>query len=130
MSQVTGPLTINNGAETPVAMSFAPVAVAPSLSVFAEKTSASSAGYKKLSIGASFASGNRATNRIDMAFDMPVIEVVNGVSTVTRVGRFKGYFVIPDTMTASERADMAAFVANALDDTQVRDVIKNLDPLY
>lgn len=130
MSQVTGPLSINDGAATPVARSFAPVAVAPASTVFAEKTSASSAGYKKLTIGCSMANGSRPTNRIDVSFDMPVVELVNGVSAVTRTGRFKGYFVIPDTMTSAERADLAAFVANSLDNTQVRAVIKDLDPLY
>lgn len=130
MSQVTGPLSINNGAAPPVAKSFAPVAVSPSLSVFAEKTSASSSGYLKLSIGASMASGARPTNRVDVSFDMPVTELVNGVNKVTRVGRFKGYFVIPDTMTTDERADMLAFVANAFDDALIAGVVKDLDPLY
>lgn len=130
MSQVTGPLSINNGADTPVAKSFAPVAVAPALSVFADRTSASSAGYHKLTIASSMADGSRKTNRVDIGFDMPIVETVNGVNVVTRIGRFKGYFVIPDTMTGVERADLAAFVANVLDDTQIRAVIKDLDPLY
>lgn len=130
MTQVTGPLSINNGAATPVAKSFAPERVAPDLSVFAEKTADVSAGYLRLSVGLSPASGQRNTNRVDVSLDFPVLQTIEGVSTVAFVGRFKGYFVIPDTMTAAQRADFRAFVANALDNAQIVSVIKDLDPLY
>lgn len=130
MSQITGALTINNGAATPVAKTFSPERVAPELSTFVEKTATSSAGYTRLGVAFSPASSKRATNRVDLSLDFPVLATVNGVSSVAYTGRFKGYFIVPDVMTAAERADFAAFVANALDNTQVRAVIKDLDPLY
>lgn len=130
MAQVSGPLSINNGAGTPVAKSFAPERVAPDLSVFAEKTADVSAGYLRLSVGYSPASSRRATNRVDMKLDFPVLQTVADVSTVAYTGRFQGYFVIPDAMTAAQRADLHAFVANALDNALVKGVVKDLDPLY
>lgn len=130
MSQISGALTINNGAATPVAKTFSPERVAPELSTFTERSAASSAGFVRLGIQFSPASSKRATNRIDLSLDLPILQTVNGVSSVAYVGRFKGYFVVPDVMTAAERADLAAFVANALDNAQVRAVIKDLDPLY
>lgn len=130
MSQVTGPLSINNGAATPVAKSFAPERVAPELSSFTERSAAVSAGFPRLSVGFSPASSKRNTNRVDVKLDLPILQTVSGVSTVAYVGRFQGYFVIPDTMTAAERADLHAFVANALDNTQILGMIKDLDPLY
>lgn len=130
MSQVTGPLAINNGAATPVAKSFAPEQVSPKLSTFTERTATSSAGYIRLGVGLDMAKASRPTNRVDISLDLPIQETVNGVLTVSRTLRFKGYFVIPDTATAGERADLAAFVANALDNTQVRAVVKDLDPMY
>lgn len=130
MSQVTGPLSINNGAATPVAKSFAPESVTPGLTSFTERSSGVSAGYYRLTIGFSPASSKRATNRIDISVDQPTMQTINGVQSIAYVGRFKGYFVVPDTMSAGERADLAAFVANALDNTQIRAVIKDLDPLY
>lgn len=130
MSQVTGPLSINDGLATPVARSFAPMRVAPDQSVFCEKTSAVSAGYKRLKIGLSSASASRPTNRVDVELQFPVISTVGGVSTVAYTGMFKGYFVMPEVMTAAERADLAAFVANSFDNAQIRGVIKDLDPLY
>lgn len=130
MSQISGALTINNGAGTPVAKTFSPERVAPELSSFTERTATSSAGFVRLTAGFSPATSKRPTNRIDIALDLPILSTVNGVSTVAYVGRFKGYFVVPDVMTASERADLAAFVANALDVTQVRALVKDLDPMY
>lgn len=130
MSQITGALTINNGAATPVAKTFSPERVTPELSTFTERTATSSAGFVRLSVGFSAASSKRATNRVDVSLDLPVLSTVNGVSQVAYVGRFKGYFVVPDVMTAAERADLAAYVANALDNAQVRATVKDLDPMY
>jgi hypothetical protein len=130
MSQITGPLSINNGAATPVAKSFAPERVAPDNSVFTERSAAVSAGFTKLAVRYSPASAKRNTNRVDVDVDLPVLSTVNGVSTVAYVGRFKGYFVVPDVMTAAERADLHAFVANGLNHATVKAVVKDLDPMY
>lgn len=130
MSQITGALTINNGAATPVAKSFAPERVSPDNSVFTERSAAVSAGFTRLSVRYSPASAKRNTNRVDVDLDLPVLQTVDGISKVAYVGRFKGYYVIPDTMTAAERADLHAFVANGLGDTAVKAVIKDLDPMY
>jgi hypothetical protein len=113
-----------------VAKSFAPERVAPDLSVFTERSAAVSAGFTRLSIGLSPANAKRPTNRIPIKLDFPVLSTVNGVSTVAYVGRFDGAFVIPDVMTAAERADLHAFVANALDNALIKGVIKDLDPTY
>lgn len=130
MSQVTGPLTINNGAATPVAKSFAPEQVSPVLSTFTERSAASSVGFIRLGVSLSPASGKRATNRVNIDLDLPVMATVNGVNTLAYTLRFKGYFIIPDQATSAERADLAAFVANALDNAQIRAVVKDLDPMY
>lgn len=130
MSQVTGALSINNGAATPVAKSFAPEQVTPALTTFTERSAASSVGFLRLGIGFSAANSRRPTNRVNVDFDMPVMQVVDGINKVAYIGRFRGYFVVPDQMTSAERADLAAFVANALDNAQVRAVVKDLDPLY
>lgn len=128
--QITAPLTINNGAATPVAKTFSPERVAPEQSVFVERTSGVSAGFLRLGIEYSAASGARSTNRMNIRFDFPVLQTVNGISTVAYTGRFQGSFVIPDQMTAAERADLAAYVANALDATAIRAIVKDLDPMF
>lgn len=130
MSQISAPVVVYDGKATPVAQTFHPERVAPELSTFVERTSGVSAGYKRISIGFSPASTKRPTNRIDVSFDFPVLGTTNGVSTVAYVARFKGYFVIPDTMTAAERKDFFALGWNALNTSPLTGVVRDLDPLY
>lgn len=128
--QINGALTINDGSATPVAKSFQPERVAPDSSSFTERSSGISAGFTRLTVGFSPASSSRATNRVDVSVDLPILQTVNGVSTVAYVGRFKGYFVIPDVCTAADRANLHAYVANALSNPTVKAVVKDLDPMY
>lgn len=130
MSQITGPITINDGSATPVATVFSPERVSPEQATFTERSAGSSAGFVRLGVQFSPASSKRATNRIDLSLDLPVLQTIGGVSSVAYIGRFKGYFIVPDTMTVDERANLHAFVANALNDVQVRSVIRDLDPMY
>lgn len=130
MSQITGPLAIMNGAATPVAVSFAPERIAPEYATFTERSATSNNGYKRLGVGFSAPSSKRSTARVDINFEMPVLAQVNGINTVAYTARFKGYFVLPDAMTAAERADLHAFIWGALKDSKIAAVIKDLDPLY
>jgi hypothetical protein len=130
MSAVSGSLTINDGQVTPVGHTFAPEVVGPSRTVFAERSAGVSAGYIRLVTGLAPANGARATTRVDVNLDYPVLQTVNGVSTVAYTGRFFGKFTIPDVMTAAERANLHAYVANALDQALIKAEVKDLDPLY
>lgn len=130
MTQVTGPIVINDGAATPVARSFSPEKVTPADSSFAERSSGISAGYTRLKIGLDLANSKRPTNHVPIEVVMPTLNTVNGVSVVAYTARFQGKFILPDVMTAAERANIVAFVANALDNALIRSTVKDLDPLY
>lgn len=130
MTQVTAPLTINNGAATPVAVAFSPERIAPELSTFVDRSSGVSALYPRISVKFSPAAGNRPTNRVDVDIDYPKASVVNGVSNVASVGRFRSYCVIPDNFDLTDRANMQAFAQNVLANAVVKAVIKDLDPMY
>lgn len=130
MGQVTGPLTINDGAATPVARTFSPEKVSPEESVFVERSAGVSAGYQRLKVGYSPANANRPTNRVDVGLTMPVLQTINGVSSVAYTARFEGKFVLPDVATPADRANIIAFVKNALGLTLISGVVKDLDPLY
>lgn len=128
MSQVTGALTIADGAAAN--KTFAPLQVSPGMSQFAEKTAGMFAGFYLLDILYSPASSSRSTNRVDVNLKMPIMQTVDGISSVATTGLFKGYFVIPDTWTSAQRKDLRAYVANALDVAIVKAVIEDLDPMY
>lgn len=130
MSQITAPLAINNGAATPVAVSFAPERVAPELSTFVDRSSGVSALYPRISVTFSPAANNRPTARIEINIDYPKASVANGVSTVASVGRFRSYAVVPDNFDTADRSHFAAFIKNALANVTVNNVIKDLDPMY
>lgn len=130
MSQVTAALSIMDGQATPVAKSFAPERVAPEQTYFTERTAVSSNGFIRLGVMFDPATSQRATNKVRMTLALPVIESVSGINQVTRTLRFDGTFIIPDNATAAERANLWAFVANALDNAQIKAVIKDLDPMY
>lgn len=128
MSQVTGALTIADGAGAN--KTFAPMQISPGYSQFAEKTAGLQAGYIRLDVLMSQPSANRPTARVDFNLTLPLIQTINGVSSVASTGLFKGYFVIPDTWSQSLRKDLRAFVANALDVALLKATIEDLDPLY
>jgi len=128
--QINTALTINDGSATPVAKSFTPERISPELSTFVERSADVSAGFLRLTVGLSPATSKRPTNRVDVAFDLPIMATVDGISKVSDVARFKGYFVIPETAPATLRANLHAFVANALNQAAVKAVIKDLDPMY
>jgi hypothetical protein len=128
MSQVTGALTIADGAAAN--KTFSPMFVAPGASEFAEKTAGLQAGYILLDVLMSQPSASRPTARVDINLKLPVIQTINGVSSVASTGLFKGYFVIPDTWTQALRKDLRAFVANALDVAIVKATVEDLDPMY
>lgn len=128
--QISTPLSINNGAATPVAVTFAPERITPDLSTFVDRSAGVSALYSRLSVGFKPAEKGRASNRIDVDLDYPVGSTLNGVSTVASIARVRSYFVIPDTFAAADRANVIALFANALDVAIVRAVVKDLDPMY
>jgi hypothetical protein len=128
MSQVTGALTIADGLAAN--KTFAPMQVSPGYSQFAEKTAGLQAGYITLDILMSQPSAARSTARVDVNLKLPVIQTVNGVSSVASTGLFKGYFVVPDTWTQAQRKDLRAFVANCLDVAIIKATVEDLDPMY
>lgn len=130
MPQITAALTINNGAATPVAKTFGPERVTPELAVFTERSAGFPAGYSKVSLAYSPTSSKRPTTRVEFSVDVPKTAVVNGVSSVVGVGRFRGYFVTPDNFSDADAADLHAYAVNALNHAQLKLAVTKNDPPY
>lgn len=125
-------ISLNDGQGTPVAHTFAPLTCTPGNTVLVNREGNTSAGNRTLVLSYDAAKANRATHRVGIRFNMPV-EAQNadtGQYRVEYTARFSGEAVIPDRMTAAERADFAAFVANAIMHADVNDYIADLDPFY
>jgi hypothetical protein len=123
-------ISIDDGAATPVAHTFVPVSITPKNSVFKDKDSVTSAGQKELVLGFSPSSASRGTTRATLRFNMPVEQVVDGVTVVAYTARFQSDIVIPETMTQAQRDDFGAFIKNAFSDAVVQGMIQDLDPVY
>jgi hypothetical protein len=123
-------IVLNDGQATPVAHTFQPNQITPQLAVFTNRDSVTSAGQMTLELGFSPASSKRSTERLSVRFNLPIEATVDGVTAVAYTARFLSDIIIPDSMTASQRADLAAFISNAVSDAIVQGMVTDLDPVY
>lgn len=131
MPQVSAAISLNNGAATPVAISFTPERVSSTEATFVDRSAGYSNGYKRITFTFNPANAKRPTTRVGVTFSFPEISVVNGVATVIHTARYQnGEFIIPDTMSAASRADLRAFVANGMDQALAISMVKDLDTAW
>lgn len=129
MAQATA-ITINDGQATPVAVTFNPEQVTPALSVFADRAAGISSGYRRLKVRSSFATGKSVVNRAQLDIEYPVLQTVNGVSTVAYTLRGKVEVIEPDQCTDAERKNLYAFIKNALANPLIQGALRDYDPLF
>lgn len=128
---IVAPITVNNGAATPVAVTFNPeVQDSTGAYSFVDRSAGVSVGFKRLSITSKFAKGGALVNRSKLALEMPVTSVVNGVTTQAYVIRGSLDLIFPVQATDAERKDAYAFISNALSNTLLRGALRDLDPVY
>lgn len=123
-------ITINDGQATPVAKTFNPEAVTPSLSTFVERTAGIAAGFIRLSVSTLFSNGKRTTNRARFNVALPITAVVDGNTVVVRTLRANCDVILPDGCTDAERKDLYAYLYNGLNHTLIKGAVRDLDPLY
>lgn len=131
MPQITGAIVLANGQATPVNVSFVPEKITSEEAIFVDRSSASPLGFRRLILKMNRASGTRPTDRVTVEFSYPEIATVSGVVTLLHTARFQsGSFIIPTSMTAAARADLYAFVKNALGSSLVQSYVRDLDSAW
>jgi len=123
-------VVLADGQATPANITFAPESVTPALSVLTDRSATFSAAFRRLKISSIFASGKSEINRSKFTVDMPVVQTVNGVQTVTHSLRANVEYIIPTQATDAQRKDLHALVRNGLANTLVQGAMRDLDPLY
>lgn len=124
-------IVINDGATTPVAVTFSPEKVTPEATVFVDRRKSSRALQPSITVGLRPASGSRNTYQGVFEVAVPIEGVVNGVAQPIGVARFKdGKFIIPDFTPAADRANLHAWTSNGMQNSLVKAVFKDLDPIY
>lgn len=122
-------ISINDA--TPTAHVFVPISVTPQLSLFRNTADASiSASEEQVGLSISRATAQRDTNKVKVTLSMPYEQTVDGAVQVRSTARFISEFVLPDDMTATERADFAKLCANSLDHADIAGYITDLTPVW
>lgn len=130
MAQATA-IVINDGQATPVSTSFTPEMVTPALSTFVDRSSGIASRFRRLSLRFGLATRQNKRNTADFSVAIPVVGTLpSGAIGVLRTLRAKVNFELPEDSTPAERSDLFAFVANGLQDSLVKGMLKDLDPLY
>jgi len=124
------PITINDGAATPVATTFSVEAENGITYTFAERSNGVAIGFRRLSVSTKLATGNAVTNRAKYAVELPVTTVINGVTQLAYTLRANVDVILPVASTDAERKNLFAFLTNGLQHALVRGAVRDLDPVY
>jgi len=121
---------INDGAATPVAVTFHPESIRDGNATFRDDRAGVTALMPRIIVGLSLASPNRPSNRVVFRVNYPVKRTVDGIDTLGYTLRSETTFILPDGATAADRANLLAFHVNALSNAEVAGVVKDVLPIY
>jgi len=124
------PLTVNNGADTPVSITFEPEIVAGGNATFRDKSTGISNLMPRMKSATSLANANRPTNRVTFQVSLPVSKTVDGVLQLDYILRADCQFVLPERATTADRKNLLAFVRNGLDEDPVKGTIVDVSPIW
>lgn len=127
MAEASSIVLQNNAAAN---VTFTPESVSPALSVFVDRTAGVALGFNRLRIGTQFAQGKSVVNKSRYSVELPVTQVVDGVTRVAYTLRANLELILPDLATDTNRKDLYAFVKNGLANALITGAMRDLDPLY
>jgi len=121
--------SVNNGADTPVSITFKPEQVSNGSAVFRDDTSGSFVLMPRLKLGMSLSNASRPTNRSSVNLTYPVKKTVDGVDVVDYINRADFSVAFHERTPLAVRKDILAVLANALlEDGPIRDSIIEVSP--
>lgn len=123
-------ITLNDGATTPVAHTFAPVSSNGQKAEWADRSSTTPAGFQGITLEVRKPVNSGSAHRVLIGLNMPVEQVVNGVPTVVRYNTAKLEMNFSGSSSEQERKDGLAFVKNFLANAGVATSVSNLEPFY
>lgn len=123
-------LTINDGATTPVAHTFSPVSTNGSKAEFADRSSATMAGFRVISDELRKPASPTGAWRRIIGYMFPVEAVVDGKTVVVDYDSAQVIFNFSQTSTDQRRKDAHAYVNNHIGLTSVKSAITGNEPWY
>lgn len=126
MGQATN-IVINDGAATPVAVTFTPVKASPELSVFKDRRLSKFIYWPEITVSTELPTTKRNTTKGEVRVAVPVIDAVTG--TVTDTIRGTASFIVPQTAVVADVNNAYAFLANALAHALLKAAMRDCDPI-
>lgn len=131
------PITINDGAATPLAHTYNPVSSAP-IALFRDTVaSLPLVGQCTIAVSEKLDSGS-GLNKVRVVLNVPVVETIgtvgaNGYVAGPKVAfsvKANVDFILPSRSTMQNRKDLRVMLTNLLANAQIVDTIDNLAPPY
>jgi len=123
-------MTVDNGADTPVSVTFEPELVSGGNATFRDKTAGVSNLMPRMKSVTSLATASRPTNRVTFQVSLPVSKTVDGVLQLDYILRADCQFVLPERATPADRKNLLAFVRNGLNEEPVKGTIVDVSPIW
>jgi hypothetical protein len=123
-------LSINDGSATPVAVAFQVEKLSTEQTILVDRREASRDLQPTLAIIYDRPTPTRKTTKIRHSIAYPLKHTVNGVVMTSDTARVNVEFILPQTMTASDRKNLHAFIVNAEQSALIKAGVLDLDPLY
>lgn len=125
-------ITINDGAATPVAHSFAPVTTDGFLARLKERVGAIAAAFAELSIAVREPLKGQTDKvyRITEKLRVPVAVTVSGVTSIDHTNSVSIEFLISEKATAQERKDIRVLAYNLLGHAATIAAVESLEPQF
>lgn len=121
-------IVVNDGTATPVAITFSPERWPDGRIAFVDRRKSSRALQPSIVLTQSPPNGARSTAKLGFEVAYPLEGVVNGVPAPVGIARFKdGKYIIPDIMSATDRAHLVAFATNFPGVALIKAAFKDLD---
>lgn len=123
-------LSINDGAGTPAAHTFAVQTTSGLLAQWYEKAAGIFAGFFSLSHEVRMAKTPTAANRVIISLSVPSTATVDGVLKRVRVSSAQVAFNFAQDATLQERKDTLAYITNYLSNATAKAAIYDMEPWF
>lgn len=135
-----GNLTVNDGAGTPVAHTFAPVGILGIIASYADRAGGIPVGFNLIDVSLRPPSPV-SKDKVYLAtikIKTPILEVTSpstgsGIQPAPTVGytpTFEGKFWLPERSTLQDRKHLRAYVKNFMADSVVTSLVETLENVY
>jgi len=109
---------------------FEPKQANPANSVWKSTDAVISASAQTLIMGFDSAKSNRATDKITMRYDYPLVRTVDTISSVSDTARIKVDVILPETMTAAEKLEFWTNFEQLVSLPMISGYAETLSPAY